>query len=707
MINKSSRTMKMVALSVVIMFVSAFLTQGFVNAATNDESITGSQVATAEQMSKYALSKNPSPKINCTMLELAEMFLEEGAIEGVRGDIAFAQACKETGYFAYGGSALPEWNNYSGLGVTGVDYNPDDCTENQFANGVTVIKDSNGDSVGVKFSEPRLGVRAQIQHLKGYATSEPLKQASVDPRYSLISKGIAPKWVDLNGRWAVPGTNYGQEILALYTLIEQTANSVVHPTSVSLNKTTDTLTIGGTDTLTATVMPSGASNKNVTWTSSAPSVATVSSTGLVTAVRAGTATITVKTEDGGYSAKSIVTVTDTAVSVNLALGGLFTASSTDFKDLGLVTDGDKNTANFADSYSNTGLQWVQIDLGASYSINDIKLWHYFGDARKYHDVVVQLSNDPAFATGVTTLFNNDADNSAGRGAGTDSEYAETSSGDNITVNNVNARYARFYSNGSTANKWNHYVEIEIYGSNSISVIHPTSVSLNKTTNTLTVGGTATLTATVMPADASNKNVTWTSSAPSVATVSSTGLVTAVSAGTATITAKTVDGNLTATCVVTVKSAATVSNLAAGKLSTAISTAFEDLSLATDGIKSSANYADSGTGSGLQWVQVDLGNSYSISNIKLWHYFGDARKYSDVVVQLSNDPKFISGVTTVYNNDTDDSAGLGKGTNSEYNETSAGLDITFGTVNARYARFYTNGSNINEYNHYCEIEIYGN
>ncbi|MBP1744359.1 MAG: hypothetical protein H6Q58_1337, partial [Firmicutes bacterium] len=188
-----------------------------------DELILGAQAATAEQMAQYSLSKNPSPKISCTMLELAEMFLEEGAIEGVRGDIAFAQACKETGYFAYGGTALPEWNNYCGLGVTGVPYNPATATEIQFTTGVIVIKDSRGNNVGTKFSEPRLGVRAQIQHLKGYATSAPLKQALVDPRYSLISKGIAPKWVDLNGRWAVPGTTYGQDILKIYELITKVA----------------------------------------------------------------------------------------------------------------------------------------------------------------------------------------------------------------------------------------------------------------------------------------------------------------------------------------------------------------------------------------------------------------------------------------------------------------------------------------------------
>lgn len=209
-----------IVLSCAFVLNAVLTSQQKVKAATvNDGSILGTQVATAEQMADYALSMNPSPKINCTMLELAKMFLEEGAIEGVRGDIAFAQACKETGYFAFGGTALSTWNNYAGLGVTGVAYDPGTSAEVTFTSGVAVIKDSSGDSVGVKFSEPRLGVRAQIQHLKGYAITEALKQASVDPRYSLLTKGTAPNWADLNGIWAVPGPNYGQEILAIYDKI--------------------------------------------------------------------------------------------------------------------------------------------------------------------------------------------------------------------------------------------------------------------------------------------------------------------------------------------------------------------------------------------------------------------------------------------------------------------------------------------------------
>ncbi|NOU89708.1 hypothetical protein GC102_28745, partial [Paenibacillus sp. LMG 31460] len=98
----------------------------------------------------------------------------------------------------------------------------------------------------------------------------------------------------------------------------------------------------------------------------------------------------------------------------------------------------------------------------SFNVNRVKLWHYFGDTRQYHDVIVQLSNTEDFSSGVTTVFNNDTNNSAGQGAGVDNEYSETSAGKEIAFPTVNARYVRLWSNGSTANGSNHYVEVEIY-----------------------------------------------------------------------------------------------------------------------------------------------------------------------------------------------------------------------------------------------------
>ena len=69
---------------------------------------------------------------------------------------------------------------------------------------------------GAWFDSPQIGVRAQVHHLKAYASTEPLKQANASPRFHLVTRGIAPFWEDLNGRWAVPGTYYAQTILHIY-----------------------------------------------------------------------------------------------------------------------------------------------------------------------------------------------------------------------------------------------------------------------------------------------------------------------------------------------------------------------------------------------------------------------------------------------------------------------------------------------------------
>jgi len=466
--------------------------------------------------------------------------------------------------------------------------------------------------------------------------------------------------------------------------------SIIHPKSVTMNQTTASMDAGGTVQLTASVLPANTSDNSVTWSSSDTSTATVSASGLVKAVKSGTATIKAVANDGGIQAACIVTV---KVPGNLAAGKVATSSAA-VTNISSLTDGLKDTNTFCDM--TTGLQWVQLDLGTSYNLSDIKLWHYFADARQYHDVVVQVSNDSTFKTGVTTVFNNDTDNSAGLGTGTGSEYAETSAGKDIPVASVNARYARFYSNGSSINAYNHYVEVEVYGS-AAAAVHPTAVSLNKTTDSIAIGATDKITPTFTPANTTNKSVTWSSSDATIASVSSDGTVTGLKTGAATITVKTADGGFTATCKVTVV------NLAYGKVLTS-SYSGVDIACLTDGDKNTNIYYNMATG--LQWVQLDLGASRSVNDIKIWHYFGDTRKYHDVIVQLSNDSTFKTGVNTIYNNDANNSAGLGIGKDTEYSETSTGKDIPVASVNARYIRFYSNGSSVNAFNHYVEIEVYG-
>ena len=116
---------------------------------------------------------------------------QEAVAEGVRPEVLFCQAMKETGWLQFGGSVKPQQCNFGGLGAV------------------------TSSAEGASFSNVRTGLRAQAQHLKAYASTAALKNPCVDPRFDLVTRGIAPKLENLNGRWAVPGTGYGEGILAM------------------------------------------------------------------------------------------------------------------------------------------------------------------------------------------------------------------------------------------------------------------------------------------------------------------------------------------------------------------------------------------------------------------------------------------------------------------------------------------------------------
>lgn len=132
-------------------------------------------------------------------------------------------------------------------------------------------------------------------------------------------------------------------------------------------------------------------------------------------------------------------------------------------EIEMITDGDKEAAD--GSYVELGpfKQSVTIDLEAEYEIYAIVCWHYHKQARVYFDVVVQVASDPDFISNVTTVFNNDIDNSVGLGVGKDKHYTETSEGRLIAGKGVKARYVRLYSKGNNGNDLNHYIEVEVYG----------------------------------------------------------------------------------------------------------------------------------------------------------------------------------------------------------------------------------------------------
>ena len=141
------------------------------------EYIMGKGLIHPEDMSAFLLRTNPA--IEKEFVEtLASIYTEETAIEGVNHDVAFAQMCLETGFLRYGGLVTPDMNNFCGLGAIGPG------------------------QTGAWFPDPRTGVRAHIQHLKAYATEEPLKGELVDPRYKWVRKGSSPGIEGLSGTWA-------------------------------------------------------------------------------------------------------------------------------------------------------------------------------------------------------------------------------------------------------------------------------------------------------------------------------------------------------------------------------------------------------------------------------------------------------------------------------------------------------------------------
>jgi hypothetical protein len=135
----------------------------------------------------------------------------------------------------------------------------------------------------------------------------------------------------------------------------------------------------------------------------------------------------------------------------------------------------------------------------------------------------------------------------------------------------------------------------------------------------------------------------------------------------------------------------------------------EIEMITDGDKEAADGSYVELGPLLQYVTIDLEAMYEIYAIVVWHYHKQARVYFDVVVQVADDADFINNVRTVFNNDIDNSAGLGVGKDMHYTETNEGklIDVlSQGDIKARYVRLYSNTNTSNDLNHYIEVEVYG-
>jgi hypothetical protein len=152
-----------------------------------------------------------------------------------------------------------------------------------------------------------------------------------------------------------------------------------------------------------------------------------------------------------------------ATAKNVALGKKVTSSVKPFTgEVDQITDGKKEAFDYDTVEMKKGSQWVQIDLGETHTIHALAVWHDHRYIQVVHDVIFQVSDDPEFKTGVTTIFNNDTDNSSGLGVGTDREYFERHFGRAFDGKGAKGRYVRGYTKGSHLSALNCWQEIEVY-----------------------------------------------------------------------------------------------------------------------------------------------------------------------------------------------------------------------------------------------------
>ncbi|MCU0915490.1 MAG: hypothetical protein MUC88_13125 [Planctomycetes bacterium] len=151
--------------------------------------------------------------------------------------------------------------------------------------------------------------------------------------------------------------------------------------------------------------------------------------------------------------------------MNVALGKPVSSSDPEpvIGSLDAITDGDKEALEGSFVELSPGPQSITLDLQEQCEVYAVVVWHYHRWQRAYVDVLVQVAQDPAFKTGVRTIFNNDADNSLGLGAGTDLSYVETYEGKLIDGKGAQGRYVRLFTDGNTHDDLNHYIEVEVYG----------------------------------------------------------------------------------------------------------------------------------------------------------------------------------------------------------------------------------------------------
>jgi len=340
-------------------------------------------------------------------------------------------------------------------------------------------------------------------------------------------------------------------------------STTIAVTGVSLSKTA-AVAVGKTITLTPTITPSNATNQNVEWKSSDTAVATVSSAGVVTGIKAGSAKITVTTKDGGKTAECTVTVSASTVAVTgvslnkssttIAVGKTETLTAA-------ITPSNATNKNVTWSSNKSAVATVSsAGVVTGVSAGSATITVTTEDGKKTATCAVTVSASTIAVTGVSlsktaavavgktitltpTITPSNATNQNVEWKSSDTAVATVSSAGVVT--GIKAGSAKITVTTKDGGK-----TAECTVTVNASTVAVTGVSLSNTA-AVAVNSNVTLSPTITPSNATNKNVAWSSSDSAVATVSTSGVVTGKSAGKATITVTTEDGGKKAACEVTV------------------------------------------------------------------------------------------------------------------------------------------------------------
>ena len=346
----------------------------------------------------------------------------------------------------------------------------------------------------------------------------------------------------------------------------QTIVKYIGATGITVAPTTRTLTVGDNFTITPTVAPANATDKSVTWSSSNPAVATVDTTGKVTALSSGTTTITATTNNGGYKATCTVTVSPVVINVTgiTVIPTAYTMNAgEDYFINAVVTPVNATDQGITWSSSNPTIATVNEDgIVTALKAGIATITATTNDGGYKATCVITVNDVGGKVNGITvspvikTLAKGETFNitpTVTPEDAADKSVTWTTSDDTIATVDANGKVTALKEGTATITATTNDGGFKAACTVTVSAtkIDVTGITVTPTTKTMNEGTDYHLTATVTPDDATDKSVTWSSSDDTIATVDANGKVTALKEGTATITATTNDGGFTASCIITV------------------------------------------------------------------------------------------------------------------------------------------------------------